>query len=151
MLTIKNVDFQTIKCVWSKNLWLNRKSPIETHSAMKLFGGYDMEHFSKPAYFLAAYFNDRIVGCVSGHPTSSYLFRSRGLWVNESYRHQGIATALIDQLVVESKKHNCTAIWTVPRLTSLEFYKSVGFVQISDMFDEGVEYGPNCYAIKIIC
>lgn len=151
MIVIKEIDFQTIKSVWSEKLWQNRKSPIESHSAMKLFGGYDMQYFKQPSFYLAAYFDDILVGCVSGHVTTKLLFRSRGLWVDENHRHQGIATALIQRLVEISSVQGCTAIWTVPRKSSLEFYKSVGFVQISEMFDDGVEYGPNCYAIKTLC
>jgi len=37
-------------------------------------------------------------------------------------------------------------LWTIPRQSSWPAYKNVGFIQTSDWFSEGVEFGPNCYA-----
>ena len=40
-------------------------------------------------------------------------------------------------------------MWTVPRESALPAYKSAGFVQQSDWFEDG-QYGPNCIASKYL-
>ena len=40
-------------------------------------------------------------------------------------------------------------MWTVPRQSAMPAYKSVGFVQESDWFDDG-QFGPNCIASKYL-
>ena len=53
----RSISFEQISSIWQKELWPNRKSPIETHSAMTWpFDGnpieIDMDIFNyKPAFF----------------------------------------------------------------------------------------------------
>jgi GNAT superfamily N-acetyltransferase len=150
-MKVEKVPFEIIETVWRNNLWQNRRSPIETHSAMKLHEGYDMDYFNNPASFIVIKDDDKIIGCLSGHMTAPYWYRSRGLWVSDEYRRQGIATLLMQELTSIARSENALWIWTLPRLSSLEFYQSQGFIRSSENINEGVEFGPNCFAIKPLC
>jgi len=150
-MKVETVSFEIIETVWRNNLWQNRKSPIETHSAMKLHSGYDINYFNNPASFLVIREHDDIVGCLSGHMTAPYWYRSRGLWVADAYRRKGIARLLMQELTSIALSENALWIWTLPRISSLNFYQSQGFIRSSENIDEGVEFGPNCFAIKPLC
>ena len=57
---------------------------------------------------------------------------------------------LLELTISTAKKENCLVIWTMPRKSALPAYESVGFRKIGGWIDEGVEFGPNCIAIKQI-
>ena len=74
--------------------------------------------------------------------------RSRGLWVDERYRKQGISKIILGLSIDKAKNTGCEILWTMPRMGSLEAYESVGFIQSTGWFDNENEiYGPNCYAV----
>jgi hypothetical protein len=144
---VEIVDFQTILPIWEEELWLGRSSEIKPMSSMTYLGGFDMEIYKnyKPTFF-AVYNNaDQIIGVNSGHRTSNTMYRSRGIWVNESYRNQGIAGILFCETFGQAMKEKCTHVWSVPRKNALVAYTKVGFKPTSEFFDEGMEFGPNCY------
>jgi GNAT superfamily N-acetyltransferase len=143
--------FEQILPVWKTQLWPNRQSAIEPHSAMKFLGGHDMIYFENNATFILAMDHEKIVGCLSGHRTEPLWYRSRGLWVDQSYRKNNVARTLVNKLFSVAKQEGCTWIWTVPRISSMQFYEKVGFIRASKDFDEGVEFGPNCYAARSLC
>lgn len=151
MIKVEKVSFEIIETIWKNNLWKDRKSPIETHSAMKLHGGYDIDYFNNTASFLVVKNSNNIIGCLSGHMTSPYWYRSRGLWVLDTYRRKGIATVLMQELVNIAISEGALWIWTFPRISSLDFYQSQGFIRSSENINEDVEFGPNCFAIKPLC
>ena len=48
----------------------------------------------------------------------------------------------------QAKKEKCDAVWSMPRKSALPAYEKFGFVKQGDFFDEGVEFGPNCWVLK---
>lgn len=141
------VDFETILPIWKEKLWPNRESEIKSMSSMMYQGGYDMSIYEKyePTFFAVYNVVNEIVGVNSGHRTSNDLYRSRGIWVDPRYRGNGIAGVLFCSLFGQAMKEKCKAVWSVPRKDALQAYEKVGFKKTSDFFDEGMEFGPNCY------
>jgi len=137
-MLIKRVDFETIKPIWETQLWPDRISPVESHSAMTWPGTskskHDMAIFNYPAYHWAVYINEQIVGVNSGHLTSDTEFRSRGLWVHPDFRRQGIAHTLFVMLKTQAKNSKANLIWSIPRETALPVYTDFGFTTIGQFF-----------------
>lgn len=141
------VEFKDIKDIWSEKLWPNRSSTIKSMSSTMYKGGYDMQIYEKylPTFF-AVYNNaGDIIGVNSGHRTTDSLYRSRGIWVDPAYRNQGVAGILFCETFGQAMQERCEAVWSAPRKDALPAYEKVGFQQTSDFFDEGMEFGPNCY------
>lgn len=150
-MLIKKSTFDEILPVWKNYLWPNRKSAIESHSAMKFLGGYEMKYFDNPATFILALEDQQIIGCLSGHRTEDLWYRSRGLWVSPEHRKNNVATKMMLELFSVARGEGCHWIWTVPRISSMPFYEKMGYLRSSLDFDQGVEFGPNCYAARNIC
>ena len=144
------VHFETILPIWRHSLWPDRKSQIKHMSSMTYEGKIDMSIYKKytPTFF-AVYNNaGQIIGVNSGHQTGDRMYRSRGIWVDPVYRGKGVAGILFCELEGQAMKEQCKSIWSVPREKALPSYVKYGFKQTSDFFNEGMEFGPNCYVIK---
>ncbi len=88
--------------------------------------------------FYGVYDNQRLIGVNSGHRTSQDSWRSRGLWVHPKYRGRKISKILLNAVVDSSATRY---IWSCPKVSAINAYKSVGFKQRSDSFD--AENGKN--------
>lgn len=141
------VEFDRIKEIWETKLWPGRLTPIKPMSSMVYKGKFDMDIYKKYSPTFFAVFNraDEIIGVNSGHRTTDKLYRSRGIWVHPDYRGQKIAGVLFCETFGQAMREQCEAVWSVPRKDALHTYEKVGFKQTSDFFDEGMEFGPNCY------
>lgn len=147
MIEIKEISFEEILPFWQQKLWPGRISKIEPMSALTKTLDIDMNIFANyQPTFWGAIIGDTIVGVNSGHRTSVTEYRSRGLWVDENWRNCGVAKLLLLQLINKATELHCKSIWTLPRLSSLKAYESVGFKSIGHPFD--LEAGPNILAIK---
>lgn len=146
------VNFDSILPIWKEKLWPGRKDAIRPMSDIVYGGGHDSTIYKnfKPTFFVVFNLSNEIIGVNSGHRSSIDLYRSRGLWVDPQYRRMGISGILFNELHMQAIKENCKAIWSIPRKEALPAYKKYGFVQTSDFFDRGMEFGPNCYAYKEI-
>lgn len=145
------IDFPTIQDVWRTKLWPDRTSPIETHSAMTWPGSsaeqYDMKVFDYTASFFGVFSNGTLVGVNSGHKTSDTHYRSRGLWVDPSFRKQGIGQMLFQLTEQQAINEGCKFVWSVPRKTALSAYQYFGFNPVGGFF--GTETSDaNIYVIK---
>lgn len=146
MITV--ITFDEIFKVWATKLWPNRNSAIETHSAMLLSKSFDINNFNYPATYFAYVIDDMIVGCNSGHGCTDNSYRSRGLYVDESYRKQGIGSKLLQATINQAKLENYKMIWSYPRKTSWNTYQNVGFALLRDW--EMSEVGENSYCARSI-
>jgi len=148
---IHTIDFDIISAVWKQQLWTNRKSEICPMSSMQFLGGTDMSIYEKyvPSFW-AVFDNDNIIGVNSGFATADTRYRSRGIWVDPDYRNKGIAQLLFGQIDKQAKQENKSVCWSIPRKTALPAYEKAGYVKCSDWFNEGMEFGPNCYVKKSI-
>ena len=133
----KRIDFDTIQTIWEKNLWPNRTSAIETHSAMTWpFEGnpdpIDMNIFNYPATFWGVYLDSKLVGVNSGHKTTDEQYRSRGIWVDPEYRKRGVAQMLFLMTAHQAKVEGCEMLWSIPRKIALPAYTKFGFETVGD-------------------
>jgi GNAT superfamily N-acetyltransferase len=159
---VEQTTFEEVRAVWAQELWVGRKSPIESTSAMRWLGGIDMTLMDSPASFWAARASTEssspIVGVLSGHYggmiDTSRSYRTRGLWVHERFRSQGLARQLIQAATEQALRENCTMLWTFPRQAAMGAYEKLGFQRVGDWIgvnDPGAgEFGPNCYAFKTL-
>lgn len=86
------------------------------------------------------------IAVISGFATDLDHYRCRGLWVAPSHRGQGLAHRLFDRVARQALEERRTLLWSLPRQQSFSSYAKFGFVQRSDWFMEGMDFGPNCYA-----
>lgn len=152
MITQK-ITFNQICEVWQAELWPERQSPIEPHSAMTWpFENnpeqYDMNIFEYSPVFWGVYINKELVGVNSGHRTTDTQYRSRGIWVHPEHRHRGVAQTLFTMTAHQAILEKCNMIWSIPRQSALLAYTKFGFNTVGDYFDEGMEFGPNIYVTK---
>lgn len=129
---IKSLPWEEILPIWQHKLWPDRKSAIESNSAMKLSGGYDIENMKTVPTFVGYFIDDNLVGVFSGHKCSENDYRVRGFWVEPKYRKQGIGTELLQSLINQGKKEGCSIVWGYPKSTSWNIFKRLGFKLASD-------------------
>ena len=151
--------FDDVLPIWNKKLWPNRVSKIESRSALY----WDVRQWIRfcnvsitkkqkeilkyePTFFCIRD-NNKIIGVNSGFKTEYKVHRSRGLYVNNLYRNQGLAQILLGSVVEQDKREECSWIWSLPRKTALPVYNKSGFIKVGDWIEEGVEFGPNCLAV----
>lgn len=146
---VKQITFQEILPIWRDQLWPNRVSKIETHSAMTWpythNQPYDMNIFSYHVTFFGIYNQDKLIAVNSGHLTTETEYRSRGLWVDPLYRGMGLAHMILLATIEQAKREHAQMIWSIPRLSALPAYERVGFKTVGETVDEGMEFGPNIY------
>ena len=67
-------------------------------------------------------------------------------WGSPEHRGKGISKLLLNKAIrYANKEWNAKMIWSKWRESALAAYLSVGYEQTTDFFNEGVEFGPNCY------
>ena len=140
---IITVNFNFIKDFWREHLWPNRKSDIESHSAMLLSKEFELKNFDYPASYFAYIQDDKVAGVNSGHKCCDNTYRSRGLYVFPEFRKQGIGIQLLLATVEQGKIEECDLVWSYPRFESWTTYKSAGFELISEWAE--TETGLNAY------
>lgn len=129
---ILEIDWETIQPIWTKNLWPNRTSAIETTSAMVYLGGIDGMNMHYPPLFLGYYHLDLLAGVNSGHMCADGTYRSRGLYVFPEFRGMGIGSQLLTATVNQAKTLNAKLVWSLPRKTSWSTYRRAGFTLASE-------------------
>ena len=146
MSDIKNISFEEILPIWSTYLWPNRKSLIESNSAMVYKSGYDMYNMNTIPTFFGCYVDDKLVGVNSGHSCANNMYRSRGLWVFTEYRGKGIGKQLLIETINQAKHENANMIWSFPKRSSWKTFTSVGFELVSD-WQQSETSNENAYCI----
>lgn len=130
MITI--INWAEIKKIWEEKLWINRRSMIESTSAMIYLGGIDVNSMRAKPTFFGYKLNNEIVGVNSGHLCNDNTYRSRGLWVNQSHRKNGIGLALLNATTEKAREEHAKLIWSYPRFESWSTYSAAGFFLRSD-------------------
>lgn len=143
---IKKIKFEEISPIWRNNLWPNRKSKIEPNSAMGFLSGYDMYNMNTIPTFFGYYLFGKLIGVNSGHMCNGSQYRSRGLYVFESYRGLGLGRELLLATIEQAKLENANMIWSYPRKTSWKTYESVGFKLTTD-WEQSETSDSNAYCI----
>ena len=148
MIVIEKITFNEILEIWSSKLWPGRTSPIKPMSSMTYDEAHDMDIYSRyePTFF-GAFSQRELIGVNSGHRTSPTHYRSRGLYVSPEHRQKGIASSLLHATLDQAQNEYCQYVWSLPRLTSINTYKNVGFFQVSNWANANTEFGPNCCVV----
>ncbi len=145
---LRNIPFDEILPVWSTYLWKARVSEIAPTSAIKygtLPYEYDISYMDSEFHGVGAYFEDFLIGVNSVHNTGGSQWRSRGLFVFDEFRGNGVGQALLKSSIDIARKSGMTEMWTMPKQTSLTTYEKSGFVKTSDWFTTETSTA-NCYA-----
>lgn len=148
------ISFEQIVHIWQNELWPDRQSPIETHSAMTWPYSWpekeiDMEIFNYDATFFGVFSKQKLIGVNSGHRSSEVEYRSRGIWVDPAYRKTGVAQMLFEMTQHQARVEGCEMIWSIPRKTALKAYTKFGFQTVGDYIVTETS-DANIYVIKRI-
>ena len=129
---MKEIAFDEILPVWRDYLWPDRTSEITATSAMTYLGGYDLVNMQSESTFFAYMIDNEIAGVNSGHLTMDNSYRSRGLFVFDTYRRKGIGTLLLKATIDQAKLEGAALCWSYPRKSSWKSYLNAGFELASD-------------------
>ena len=142
---IKKVDVEKIRPL--RHSELRKGQDFSTTSYLK---DYEVDTFHM------AYISDeKIVTCATFYPEKSTkiksenAYRLRGMATDSRFKRKGYASNLMAESFKELKKRDCDMVWCNARLVAVDFYKSVGFNIIGEIFDiEAI--GPHYYMYKEI-
>lgn len=146
---IIQLTFDEIFNIWSTKLWTHRVSPIESHSAMCYKGGYNDYNKTTIPTFFGFSCNKQIIAVNSGHLCNDNHYRSRGLWVDDRYRKQGIGTLLLLYTIQQGINEHATLIWSYPRQTSQKTYEAAGFT-ITSPWEKSETSDSNAYCELLV-
>ena len=112
-----------------------------------------IEDYEAGTFHMACIVDEKIVTCASYYPEKSIKIKSkrgyrlRGMATDSNFQRKGYASDLMQESFKELKKRDCDMVWCNARLIAVDFYTSVGFKIIGDLFDiEGI--GPHYYMYK---
>ena len=151
-LALTEIDFQTILPIWETQLWPNRQTKIESHSATLLGKDPSMTNFSMPAWYYGMYAipsianQTKLVGVNSVHLCADGSSRIRGFWVDEDYRRKGIGLSLLTSTLDRSKESKVSWVWAYPRKTSWPLFEKLGFRLVTP-WSESETSPANAYCI----
>jgi ribosomal protein S18 acetylase RimI-like enzyme len=104
---------------------------------------------------MACILDGKIVTCATFYAQTSMkiksnnAYRLRGMATDSNFQRKGYARNLMLESFKELKKRDCDMVWCNARLVAVNFYKSVGFKIIGELFDiEAI--GPHYYMYKEI-
>ena len=106
-------------------------------------------------FHLASIINDQIIVCATFYPEltdkkhSKNAYRLRGMATHSNFRRKGYGAELMNKSFKILKQKKCDLLWCNARLVAVNFYKSLGFNIIGDLFDIK-EIGPHYYMYKEI-
>lgn len=146
MITIKKIGWEQTRDMWKMHM---PNMSIEPTSAMTCprsivlndnyeqqeIDTYDLQNQNFTPTFWGAFDNDLLIGVNSGHMTLYNLYRSRGLYVEEKYRGQGIARKLLLKTISQAYFENAIGIWSYPSWTAWKSYATVGLILAGDEFN----------------
>ena len=114
-----------------------------------------IEDYEAGTFHMACIVDEKIVTCASYYPEKSIkiksnrAYRLRGMATDSNFQRKGHASDLMEESFKELKKRDCDMVWCNARLGAVDFYKSVGFKIIGELFDiEAI--GPHYYMYKEI-
>ena len=83
---VKKIEWKDVLPIWKNHLWKDRKSKIKPTNGLNPSGYYDVQiEYYIPTFF-GVFNNNNLIGVNSGHATSKYNYRSRGIYILPEYR-----------------------------------------------------------------
>ena len=142
---VKKVDAEKIRPL--RHSELRKGQDFSTTSYLK-----DNE---KDTFHIACIANKKVVTCATFYPERSTkiksynAYRLRGMATASNFQRKGYATGLMIESFKELKEKKCDLLWSNARLVAVNFYESLEFKIIGNMFDiEGI--GHHYYMYKEI-
>ena len=114
-----------------------------------------IEDYEAGTFHMVCIVDEKIVTCASYYAEKSIkiksnrAYRLRGMATDSNFQRKGYASDLMAESFKELKKRDCDIVWCNARLGAVDFYKSVGFKIIGEIFDIA-EIGPHYYMYKEI-
>ena len=100
-----------------------------------------IEDYEPDTFHMACIINEKIVTCASYYKEKSIKIKSdneyrlRGMATDSNFQRKGYATDLMQESFKELKKRDCNMVWCNARLGAVDFYKSIGFNIIGEIFE----------------
>ena len=114
-----------------------------------------LKDYEDGTFHMACIVDDKIVTCATFYAQKSMKIKSnnsyrlRGMATDSQFQRKGYARDLMLESFKELKNRDCDMVWCNARLVAVNFYKSVGFKIIGELFDiEAI--GPHYYMYKEI-
>ena len=92
-------------------------------------------------FHMACILTEEIVSCATFYPEKIIQikfdnpYRLRGMATDTKFQRKGYAKNLMIEAFKELKKRDCDMLWCNARIVAVDFYKSVGFKIIGDLFN----------------
>ena len=148
-IKIKETDWCEIRPIWTEFLWpLKSKDKVTPISSMVFLGGTDLNIKKNRPFFWVAEHNDQVIGTISGFKTAEDQFRSRGIWIADSHRGQGMSSKLFAVLESRATACGCKTVWSYPRVSALPAYQKFGFDTVGEIIHSEDPYAPHIYVEK---
>ena len=112
-----------------------------------------LKDYEESTFHMACIVDDKAITCATFYPEKSTKIKSensyrlRGMATDFDFQRKGYASDLMQESFKELKKRDCDMVWCNARLVAVDFYKSVGFKIIGDLFDI-LGIGPHYYMYK---
>ena len=116
-----------------RNLVLRPNLPIETTY-------YDLDNDIE-TFHLASIMDNTIISIGTFYPENDIElqtkngYRLRGMATHQKFRRKSAATKLMKESFVLLKEKKCDILWCNARMIAVEFYESLGFKKIGEIFD----------------
>ena len=114
-----------------------------------------LEDYEVDTFHMVCIVDEKIVTCATFYPEkfikikSDNAYRLRGMATASNFQRKGYATDLMIESFKELKGKESDLLWCNARLVAVDFYESLGFKIIGEIFDiEGI--GPHYYMYKEI-
>ena len=144
-IEINKVDAESIRPL--RHSELRKGQDFSTTSYLK--------DYEEGTFHMACIVDEGIVSCATFYAQTSMkvksdnAYRLRGMATDSNLQRQCYARNLMIESFKELKKRDCDMVWCNARLVAVNFYKSVGFKIIGELFDiEAI--GPHYYMYKEI-
>ena len=142
---IKKVDAEKIRPL--RHSELRQGKPFSSTSYLR-----DHEN---DTFHMACFVGEKIVTCATFYPESTdkikseKAYRLRGMATDSEFQRKGYAKKLMIESFRELKGKGCDLLWCNARLVAIEFYQSLGFKTLGNIFDVE-DIGPHYYMHKEI-
>ena len=144
-MEINKVDSENIRAL--RHSELRKGQDFSTTSYLK--------DYEEGTFHMACIVEGKIVTCATFYAEKSVqikcnnAYRLRGMATDSKFQRKGYARNLMLESFKELKKRDCDMVWCNARLGAVNFYESMGFNIIGDLFNIE-DIGPHHYMYKEI-
>jgi GNAT superfamily N-acetyltransferase len=116
---------------WRRQLWPERRSPVELRSALSRRLAIDLNLQSEGWGLLRLGLRNNqaewaAVSCLQ--QTANFEWRLRGTWTHPDHRGRGFGRELAEALFTMARGQDAKVVWTLARASAFGFYTRLGFM-----------------------